>query len=135
MHFKNHTYIQNLKFLTLQQFHLPKSLPVCLPAIRPSSTMAKASVFSTIKVMVSDLRNCCSKESLFTVPLCLFLLLGFCLQIAYKNVKNLQIGVNKLVGKVPINLLLHAKLITSHKVSCLCYQHNYRWFRCQSCTP
>ena len=38
---------------------------------------------------------------------------------------NFQIGVNKLVGKVLINLLCHAKFITSRKVSHLCNQHNY----------
>ena len=35
------------------------------------------------------------------------LLVSFHLQIAYKIVKNLQIGVNKFVGKVLINLLHH----------------------------
>ena len=45
-----------------------------------------------------------------TVPWCFLylLLLDFCLQIAYRKV-NLQIGVNKLVGKVSINLLHHVK--------------------------
>ena len=44
--------------------------------------------------------------------------------------KNLWIGVNKLVRKVPIKLLHHAKFITSRKVSHLCNQHNYRcaWY-------
>ena len=32
------------------------------------------------------------------------------LQITYKKVRNLRIGVNKLVGKVLINLLHHTKL-------------------------
>ena len=31
------------------------------------------------------------------------------LQTAYRKVRNLQIGVNKLVGKVSINLLNHTK--------------------------
>ena len=47
-HFKSD--IQNLKFLTLQRFRLPNGLtnglPACLPAVRPSSTMARAPVFS-----------------------------------------------------------------------------------------
>ena len=50
------------------------------------------------------------------------LLGSFHLQIAYRKVKNLQIGV---VGKVSINLLRHVKFIASRKVSCLCNQHTY----------
>ena len=38
-------------------------------------------------------------------------LLSFHLQTAYRKVRNLQIGVNKLVGKVLINLLHHTKLV------------------------
>ena len=38
--------IQNLNFLTLQQFHLPNGLTNGQPAIRCGSTMARASVFS-----------------------------------------------------------------------------------------
>ena len=37
-----------------------------------------------------------------------------------------------------INLLHHAKVITSSEVSCLCNQHNYRcafYLSCQSCMP
>ena len=41
------------------------------------------------------------------------LLVTFHLQITYRKVKNLQIGVNKLVGKISINLLRHVKCITS----------------------
>ena len=37
------------------------------------------------------------------------LLLSFHLQIAYRKLRNLQIGVDKLVGKVLINLLHHTK--------------------------
>ena len=33
---------------------------------------------------------------------------SFCFQIAYKKVINLHISVNRLVGKVLINLLHHA---------------------------
>ena len=44
------------------------------------------------------------------------LLLTFHLQITYRKVRNLQIGVNKLVGKVSINLLHYAKFIKSHKL-------------------
>ena len=40
-----------------------------------------------------------------------FLLVNFHLQIAYRKARNLQIGVNKLVGKVLINLLRHTKLV------------------------
>ena len=47
----------------------------------------------------------------------LYYVVSFDLQIAYRKVRNLPIGVNKLVGKVPINLLHHAKFIMSHKVS------------------
>ena len=44
------------------------SLMPGLPAVRPGSTMARAPVaefFHTIKVIMSDLQNCCSKESLY----------------------------------------------------------------------
>ena len=37
------------------------------------------------------------------------LLLSFHLQIAYRKVRNLQICVDKLVGKASINLLSHTK--------------------------
>ena len=40
---------------TLQQFPLLNSLLACLPAIRPGSTMARAPVFQTIKVIMLDL--------------------------------------------------------------------------------
>ena len=46
------------------------------------------------------------------------LLISFRLQITYRKVRNLQIGVNKLVGKVSINLLYQAQFIASCKVSC-----------------
>ena len=46
--------------------------------------------------------------------------------------RNLQTGVNKLVGKKLINLLCHAKFITSRKVSSLCNQHNYGCACCSS---
>ena len=47
------------------------------------------------------------------------------------------IDVDKVVEKVSINLLCHAKFIMSHKVSHLCNQHNYQCASCcyQSCTP
>ena len=41
------------------------------------------------------------------------LLVSFRLQITYRKVRNLQIDVNKLVGKVLINLLRHAKSATA----------------------
>ena len=53
-------------------------------------------------------------------------LVSFHFQIFYRKVRNLQIGVNKLVGKVSINLLCHAKIITSSKVSRLRNQHSYQ---------
>ena len=53
------------------------------------------------------------------------LLVSFRLHIAYRKVTNSRIGENKIVGKVSINLLRHTKFNTSHKVSCLCNQHNY----------
>ena len=46
------------------------------------------------------------------------LLVSFCLQITHRKVRNFSKGVNKLVGKVWINLL-------SHAVSRLHNQHNY----------
>ena len=42
-------------------------------------------------------------------PFILYYLDRFCLQITYRKVRNLQIGVDKLVGKVSINLLCHIK--------------------------
>ena len=39
------------------------------------------------------------------------LLVSFHLHITYRKVRNLRIGVNKLVGKVLINLLCRAKFI------------------------
>ena len=66
---KSNKIIENLNFLTLQQFRLPNSLP----AVRPSSTMAMAPIFHTIKVIALDLRNCCSEESLSTAPWCFLL--------------------------------------------------------------
>ena len=44
------------------------------------------------------------------------LLVSFHLQITYRKVRNLQIGVNKLVGKVLINLLHPMKFIMPHKL-------------------
>ena len=43
----------------------------------------------------------------FTVSL----LVSFCLQIAYNKMRNLQIGLDKLVGKVLINLSRHTKSV------------------------
>ena len=40
---------------------------------------------------------------------------SLCLQIAYKKVRNLQIGVDKLVGKVSVSLLCHTKFISQAK--------------------
>ena len=72
---------------TLQQFRLPNSLPnglpACLPAVRPGSTMATAPDFSHNGNRIG-----------FTK----LLLVSIHLQIAYKKVRNLQIGINKLVG-------------------------------------
>ena len=47
-----------------------------------------------------DLQNCCSDERLSIAPWCFFypLLLSFHLQIVCRKVRNLQIGVDKLVG-------------------------------------
>ena len=61
-HFKSQIYVQNLIFLTLQQFYLPNGLP----AVRPGSTMASAPVFSRNKGR--DLRKCYSEERLPNAP-------------------------------------------------------------------
>ena len=53
------------------------------------------------------------------------LLVSFCLQIAYEKVRNLRIGVDKLIGKVSINLLHLTKFIMSRKVSCFYNHHDY----------
>ena len=113
--------MQNLKFLTLQLFRLPNGLLAYQPAsqlaiIMPSFIMARVSVFHTIKAIISDLWNCYSKESLSAAPWC-FLLSNFHFQIAYRNMRNLQIGVNKLVVNVSINFLHHVEFIMSWKVS------------------
>ena len=95
-------FIQNLKFLTLQQFHLPNSLP----AIRPGSTMARAPVFFAKKGNRAGFTkpSCQKRYPLRHAASFYLLLVSFCLQIAYRKVRNLQIGVNKLVGYVSINL-------------------------------
>ena len=70
-------------------------------------------------------------ERLSTVPWCFilsFITLSFHLQITYRKVRNLRIGVDKLVGKLLINLF-----ITSCKVSCLHNQHNYQCACCCTC--
>ena len=65
------------------------------------------------------------------------LLVSFHFQIAYRKLRNLRIDINKLIGKVSINLLHHTKFITSCKVIHFCNHYNYCtcWFSCQSCTP
>ena len=45
------------------------------------------------------------------------LLVSFHLQIASRKVRNLRIGVNKLVRKVSINLLRHVKFIMSQSAT------------------
>ena len=72
----------------------------CWPVVELGSTMARAPVFSHIKVIASDLQNCCSEN---VYPLhhgssFYSLLVSFHLQIAYGKVRNSRIGVNKLVG-------------------------------------
>ena len=76
--------------------------------------MAKATVFSQTKV--SFMKTVVPKKAVYPqrhdasfYPL----LVSFRLQIAYRKVRNLRIGVNKLAGKMSINLLRHAKFITS----------------------
>ena len=58
-----------------------------------------------------DLQDCCSEKCLFTVPWCF--LLFFIGWLSFSNHlqkgEKLPKGVNKLVGKVSINLLHHAK--------------------------
>ena len=97
---------QKVKNFDLQNF-LKNLYFVCLPAFQPAIRL-KCNIYTT-KAITLDLQNCCSYKSLFNVPMC-FLLLSFRLQIAYRKVRNLEIGVDKLVGKVSINLLCHAKV-------------------------
>ena len=62
-------------------------------------------------------------KRLSTAPWCFLLyplLVSFHLQIAFRKVRNFRIGVNKLVGKVLINLLCNKFFYISH----LCNQHN-----------
>ena len=59
------------------------------------------------------------------------LLLSFCLQFTYRKVRNLRIGVDKLVGKVSINLFRHVK-----SAACVIKYNNTEWllimnFQCQ----
>ena len=62
------------------------------------------------------LKNCNLPE--FCLPahqlVCLLypFLVSFCLQIAHRKVGNLQIVLDKLVGKVMTNLIHHTKLAT-----------------------
>ena len=118
----------DLKFLTLH-FCLLNGLSACRPAVRPGSTMARAPVFSQNKGnRIGFMQFLFQKtfiHSTMVLPFMLYKLVSFCLQITYRKVRNLQIGVNKLVGKVSINLLHHTKFIMSCKVSLLCNQHNY----------
>ena len=62
------------------------------------------------------------------------LLLSFHLQIAHRKVRNLQIDVDKLVGKVLLHLLHHC-LFNQHNYQCTCYCfcHNQQ-LSCQSCS-
>ena len=69
--------------------------------------------------MTSGLKKTVVLKNVF--PQChgasLYPLLGsFHLQIAYGKVRNLQIGVNKPVGKVSINLLHQASLVKLSKL-------------------
>ena len=52
-----------------------------------------------------DIYPLCNGVSFYPV------LLSFCLQITYRKVINLQIDVDKPVGKVSINLLCHTAVI------------------------
>ena len=118
----NTSNIQNLKFLTLQHFCVPNGLT----AVKTGSTMARAPVFSHNKGNGTRFTKLLFRRFPLHHGASFYpLLVSFCLQITYRKVRNLRIGVNKLVGKVLINLLCHAKFITSRKVSCLCNQHNY----------
>ena len=89
MHFLKSN-IQNLKFLTLEQFRPPNGLPV-------GSIIAKAPVFSHNK------GNCVrfmkkvypQHHDASFHPL----LVSFHFQIPYRKMRNLRIGVNKLVGQ------------------------------------
>ena len=103
-----------VKYTEFGSFNIFVCLMACQPAVRSGSTMARVPVFHTIKVIASDLRNCCSEK---VYPLhhgasFILLLVSFHHQITYRKVRNLQIGVNKLVGKVSINLLHHAQSAT-----------------------
>ena len=111
--FKLSCTIQNLNFLTLQQFCLPIGLPACLPAVKPSFTMARAPVFSYNKVIyktavLKKVHPQHHDASFYP------LLVSFRLQITHRKVRNLQIGVNKLLGKVSISLLRHSKFSQLH---------------------
>ena len=57
------------------------------------------------------------QECLFTAPwwFLLSFIVSFCLQI--RKIRNLQIGIDKHVGKVSINLLYHSKYISHCVIS------------------
>ena len=93
--------MQNLKFLTLKHFLLLD----CQPAVRPSSTIAMVPVFSHNKGRIYETVVPKNVYPLHHGASFYPLLVSFCLQIACRKVRNLRIGVNKLLGKVLINLL------------------------------
>ena len=95
--------LYNFKNLKLIAFRLPDYQP----AIRPGYTSAMAPVFLHSKSNTLDLQSFCSNELLSTVLWCF--LLSFITYKAFvlKSLANLQISVDKLVGKLLINLLNH----------------------------
>ena len=69
----------------------------------------------TQQINFIGLKNYNSDEHYLTLPWC-FLLCFLHFQITYKKVINSQIGVDKLVTNVSINLLLHTTFNTLWKV-------------------
>ena len=83
-------------------FYLPASLSACLPpAIRPGCASATASVFTHNKGNHVGFTKIVVPRNVYPLHHGISfypLLVSFHLQIAYRKVRNLRIGVNKLVG-------------------------------------
>ena len=104
-HFKSQIY----RISSFLLYNIFICLTACLMACH-KTWFIYAPVFHVTKVIMLDLQNCCSKERLYPLrhgasfyPL----LVSFHIQVTYIKVRILQIGVNKLVEKVWINLLHH----------------------------
>ena len=85
---------------------MPGGQPACLPAIRPGCARcmaleflhSKGNYIRFTKLLFQRMFIC----RVTVLPFILYYVVSFCLQT---TLRNMQIGVDKLVGKVLINLL------------------------------